>query len=141
MDYQYKVKRYPSLPAHTIPRTSFRDTTANTLTKSIIRFFEIQGHKAWRQSSEGRYRPGIAYTDVLGHQKQLPGRWLPGTNVGNGDINVIIAGRFYAIEVKMNDKQSQKQKQFQKAIEDSGGIYYLCRSFEEFLTWYNSITK
>src|SRR5688572_20132535 len=100
MDMTYKKLKYPSVPVASISRTVFRDSTANHLTKSILRFFEIKGHKAWRQSSEGRYRPGIAYIDVLGHQKQLPGQWLPGTNVGHGDINAIIAGRFCAIEVK-----------------------------------------
>ena len=49
-----------------------------------------------------------------------------------------IDGRAVKIEVKIgSDRQSQAQRDYQKAIEQSGGIYFIASSFEQFLDWYN----
>lgn len=140
MDRTYKKLRYPNTPAHAMPDHKFSDSTANGLTKCVLHFLKLKGHMAWRQSSEGRYRPGQQITDVLGHVRQMKGQWLPGQNVGASDIAAILSGRFTAIEVKIKDKQSEQQRRYQQEVEDSGGIYVICRSFTEFYQWYQSIT-
>lgn len=133
---------YPTVPDHARPRVKFRDNTANELTKSIVRFLELKGHAVWRQSSEGRYRPGEVITDVIGRARQLPGKWLPGQNKGAGDVSAIIHSRFVSIEVKVgHDRQRSQQKRFQKLIEESGGCYLIVKTFAEFVTKYENIAN
>jgi hypothetical protein len=43
------------------------------------------------------------------------------------------------IEVKMKDRQSPDQKQYQQAVEQAGGQYWLVRSFAQFLEYYNNM--
>jgi putative lipoic acid-binding regulatory protein len=96
-----------------IPNRNFSDKTANDLTRAILAFSKIKGHMAWRQSSEGRYRPGKQYTDAIGRTRIMKGQYLPGTNKGQADVCSIIKGTFCAIKVKMKDKQSPAQEQYQ----------------------------
>jgi hypothetical protein len=101
----------------------------------------LHGHKAWRQGSEGRYRPGATITDVVGRQRTLKGTWLPGQNKGASDVACIINGRFVAIEVKMKDKQSEAQRRYQEEVEQSGGIYFVAKDFESFIKFYQQIIQ
>lgn len=137
LDYQERRRRYPSAPEHAIPRRKFSDRTANALTTCVIRWLQLHGYKAWRQGSEGRYRPGATITDVVGRQRRLKGTWLPGQNNGAADVCCIINGRFVAVEVKMKDKQSEAQRRYQEEVEQSGGIYFIARDFESFAEWYS----
>jgi hypothetical protein len=51
---------------------------------------------------------------------------------GSPDIIAIYGGQFIGIEVKASKgKQSKSQKDFQKAVEKSGGFYWLVYSGEE----------
>jgi len=137
-----KRKQYPSVPDAALPQERHNDTTSGGLTKAILRWLDLHNHKAWRQSSEGRYRPGKQYTDVIGRVRLMKGEYLPGTHSGHGDIAAIIQGRFITWEVKIRkDRQSVKQKAFQEEVEQSGGKYFIVRSFDEFISQYNSITK
>lgn len=137
--HKWKRSRYNKAPDHAIPQTSFSDKTSNGLTKAILAWLELNGHKAWRQASEGRYRPGETITDVLGHVRQMKGKYLPGTNEGHSDVCAIINGRFCAIEVKMKDSQSEKQKKYQCEVEASGGLYKIVHNFDEFMQWYKNV--
>jgi ribosomal protein L15 len=56
--------------------------------------------------------------------------------VGSSDIKVYINGKIIAVEVKMKDKQSEAQKQYQSRIEQAGGQYWIVRNFEEFYNKY-----
>lgn len=104
--------------------------TANDLTRQIIRFIQRHGGQAER----------IAVTGLL--RKFGNGYKWTRTNmtVGTADISATIQGRSVKIEVKIGtDRQSDEQKRYQKQVEDAGGIYYIARTFEEFLKWYNSL--
>lgn len=103
---------------------------ANALTRQIIRFIQSRGGQAER----------IAVTGLL--RKFGNGYKWTRTNmtVGTADISATIQGRSVKIEVKIGtDRQSDEQKRYQKQVEDAGGIYYIARTFEEFLKWYNSL--
>lgn len=141
MDYEHKREAYKHVPTSAIPKTRYSDKNANSLTKAILAFLKLKGNMAWRQSSEGRYRPGKEYTDVLGHVRQMKGQYLPGQNNGQSDVAAIVGGQFIAVEVKMKDKQSQAQKDYQHQVEQSGGRYLIARDFEIFFQWYNTFTK
>lgn len=106
------------------------DNAANALTRQIIRFIQSRGGQAER----------IAVTGLL--RKFGNGYKWTRTNmtVGTADISATIQGRSVKIEVKIGtDRQSDEQKRYQKQVEDAGGIYYIARTFEEFLKWYNSL--
>lgn len=137
LDYQAKLDLYKGVPTFAVPRTKFSDKTANHLTKAIVAFLKLKGHMVWRQSSEGRYRPGKQYTDVIGRTHLGRGQYLPGTNKGHADVCAIINGIFTAIEVKMKDKQSALQKEYQKQVEDNGGRYVIAKDFESFYQYYH----
>lgn len=137
MDYECKRDLYKALPTFAIPKTRFSDKTANDLTKAILAFLKLRGHMVWRQSSEGRYRPGKSYTDVIGRMHLGRGQYLPGSNKGHADVCSIINGTFTAIEIKMKDSQSLAQKSYQKQVEDNGGKYFIALNFQTFYEWYN----
>lgn len=139
----YKAKkRKTSLPEYAIPKTKFRDDTANGLTKCVIAWINLNNGQAERISNTGRYVDNTKIvTDVIGRKRKIgSGKWIPGTGTnGTADISATIHGRSVKIEVKIGrDKQSQAQKKYQKQIEKSGGIYFIARDFTQFVEWYNA---
>lgn len=57
---------------------------------------------------------------------------------GSADIIGVHKGRFIAIEVKsQRGRQSDNQRQFQRSIEDAGGIYILAFSVDDALKGLN----
>ena len=133
-------KKYPNTPPDWLARRTFRDDTANGLTKCIITFLILKGHQAERINSTGRIVDNRkTFKDVIG-RKRIVGRyeWVYGTGTrGTADISATIAGQSIKIEVKTGlDRQSQAQCEYQQAIERAGGIYVIARSFELFLDWY-----
>ena len=78
-------------------------------------------NSARRISSEGRYRKGIGY--------------IAGLNKGMEDIQCILNGRLFAIEVKSEtDRMSDQQKKRKAALESDGGHYIIATSFEQVQT-------
>lgn len=72
---------------------------------------------ARRISSEGRYREGVG--------------WLKGLNKGMEDIQCVLNGRMFAIEVKSpTDRISPDQLKRKAALEKDGGVYIIAESFE-----------
>jgi len=125
LDHESKTKKYPSVPAHAIPRAKHNDTTANGITRAVLSWLELKGHYATRIQSQGQYQPKLK-------------RWTKSTvKRGVGDISAVINGRSIMIEVKAGrDRQSEWQKQTQEQVEASGGVYLLVRSFDDFHKWY-----
>lgn len=135
--HQAKQKAYPNMPAHALVKDKLTDKTANGLTQCILKFFELKGIKAWRQQSGGRYLREKTQTNVLGGKVVVQkGKFIPQGKSGGkgaGDLSAIVRGRFISIEVKINkDRQSDVQKDFQKEIEASGGIYFITRTWDDF---------
>jgi hypothetical protein len=136
LDLAKRRQDYPSVPEHALFGRKFGDKTANALTGAIEFYINTTGEGfVWRQGSEGRFRPGETVIDGLwGVKKQLKGKWLPGLTNGIGDLMGNFRGRPVAIEIKIGkDKQSDKQKEFQRKFEKSGGIYLIARSWEDFM--------
>lgn len=102
----------------------------NKFTDLIIAYLKsVHGcNSARRISSEGRYRKGIGY--------------IAGLNKGMEDIQCILKGRMFAIEVKsQTDRISDEQKKRKSAIESDGGHYIIATSFEQLQTDLLSILK
>jgi hypothetical protein len=95
----------------------------NKFTDLIIAYLKAvhSCNSARRISSEGRYRKGIGY--------------IAGLNKGMEDIQCILRGRLFAIEVKSpTDKISEAQLKRKEAIESDGGNYIVATSFEQLQT-------
>lgn len=139
-----KRTRFPSIPVAYLTINGYKDNSANGLTKCIISFIRLMGGQAERISTTGRaIDRQTTFTDVTGRTRTI-GRieWIPGTGTnGSADISATIKGRSVKIEVKMKDSQSRDQVNYQKSIEQAGGVYIIARSFDGFLSWYNQNYK
>lgn len=125
-----KAKRYPTVPAYALPKKKFSDSTANSLTGAIVQWLTLNGCFASRTSSAGRYLP-------------KEGRFIPSTTrKGYPDITSTIFGKSVYIEVKIGtDRMSEHQLKVRQDIQKAGGIYFVARSFDEFINFYHSICK
>ena len=138
---QNTMNKYPNYPVDYIATPKYNNTTANGLTKCIVDFLNLSGHRADRVSSAGRFiDDSKVVSDVLGNQRKIgSGTWVKSeTRNGYADVNATIKGRSVMIEVKMKDKQSEEQKKFAQSEIDAGGQYWLVRSFDEFYFLYES---
>ena len=136
------AKKYPNMPLDYIPLFKYTDKTANGLTRCIIDYLTLQGYQAERISTTGRMVDNTkTFTNVLGITKQIGSKkWIKGSGTkGSADISATIKGKSVKIEVKIGkDRQSEHQKAYQQSIENSGGLYLIATSFEQFI---NNITK
>ena len=95
----------------------------NKFTDLIIAYLKSvhNCNSARRISSEGRYRKGIGY--------------IAGLNKGMEDIQCILNGRLFAIEVKSpSDRIGPDQLKRKAALESDGGHYIIATSFEQVQT-------
>lgn len=110
-------------------KTYYEDRTANGLTRCVIDWIVLHGGQAERINTMGR--PITTPNGI---------RWLRSTStVGSADISATIKGRSVKIEIKIGrDRQNAAQKQYQRDIENAGGIYLIVKSFDEFYMWWHS---
>jgi hypothetical protein len=134
--------KHPTLPEHARTVHNYNPKTANGLSRCIIDFLNFSGHQAERTGNTGRYLDNSkVVTDTLGNKKRIgSGKWIPGSGTnGTADISATIYSKSIKIEIKIKDSQSENQKKYQEQIERAGGRYWICRSFAEFLNYYNEL--
>lgn len=133
--------KHPNMrPEHLAPR-KYRDDTANGLTKCVIDFIRLMGGQAERINTVGRYiDKSKRFQDVTGRVRTIgSGQWIPTSGQrGSADISATIGGRAVKVEIKMKDKQSAAQKEYQRQIEAAGGVYLIVKTFAEFKEWFES---
>jgi len=145
-------EKYPSFPDAYRVIYKYTDKTANGLTRCIVDFLNFSGHQAERISTSGRYIDNKeTYTDVVGFTRTIgSGKWIPGSGTkGSADISstiqVEIAGRKLGLsvkwEVKMKDRQSEDQKEYEQDIKKASGQYFIVRNFDDFYQKYLSVLK
>jgi F0F1-type ATP synthase alpha subunit len=142
-DWEYRCS-LTKMDANYVVKNKFNDDTANSLTKSVMRHIELIGGQAERISNTGRYiDESRIVTDVLGNRKKIgTGKYIKGTGTnGTADISATFKGKSIKIEIKMKDKQSEVQKEYQQAIERAGGIYFICHTFDEYLDKFNTFVN
>lgn len=100
--------------------------SANEITRKILKFLDLKKHYCSRIQSQGQYNP-------------TKGRWTKSTvRRGIGDILAIIDGKAVMIEVKAGkDRMSEWQVKTKQDVENSGGIYLVVRSFDDFKNYYD----
>lgn len=138
----FKTK-HPTFPENCYPKFKYKDNSSNDLTKCIIDFIIFKGGQAERISSAGRIiDTRKTFVDVIDCKRTIgKAKWIKPTSTnGTADISATIQGKAVKIEVKCRatgDRyQSQAQIQYQKAIEQAGGLYIIARDFEGFYSWY-----
>jgi hypothetical protein len=142
MLHELKLQRYaithPNYPQDYIPKTMYKDSTANGLTKAICDFINYQGYQAERINTMGTAREKKTTAG-----KVIGVTWTKGTSTaGSADISATIKGRSVKIEVKIGkDRQSEAQKRYQENIEKAGGIYIIAKDFDSFVEWYNQFIQ
>ena len=133
-----------SMPPDYVPKDKFTDKTANGLTKAIVTFINLAGGQAERISSMGRVIDGRkVVTNVLGQTGLIGSQtYIKGTSTnGTADISAIIKSKKgniipWKIEVKMKDKQSKVQKEYEQSIIKAGGEYSIVHNWDEFFYKY-----
>ncbi len=140
LSMEYKRRRYPNVPVESIPKSIYKDNTANGLTKCVIDFLSFSGWQAERINNTGRMIDRReTYIDSIGRSRTIGGvEWIKGTGTdGTADISATIAGKSVKIEVKIGaDRQSDAQQQYQAAVERAGGLYCIAVDFAQFYSWY-----
>lgn len=103
--------------------------TANQITKNILRIANLQtGCVAYRVNNVG----------VWDEAKQLHRKG--NTEKGLPDVLMIYKGRYIGIEIKAGkDKLSDDQKKRKFEIERAGGVYFECRSTDDFLMFFEGL--
>ena len=120
---ELQAEAKPDFPAFALVKKRFKDTTANDLTKTII--FDMY-----------HVREGVAYRinngAVYDQKRQVYRKGVQ--RKGIPDIIGIIDGRFIGIEVKIGrDRQSADQKLIEKEINESGGVYFIAKSYDDYI--------
>lgn len=128
MAYIHFRKKHPNFPEYAILSQSYRDDTANGLTRCIVDYIRFRGGQAER-------------INTTGVPEQRGGRivWRKSNATkGSSDISATIAGRSVKIEVKINsDRQSEAQRRYQATIEQAGGLYFIAKDFTTFVEWFD----
>ena len=137
--------KYKSVPMYAIPKPKrYKLHTANGLTQAIIDFIKSKGYQAERIDCQGRVIDNrITYTDAIGRTKTIGSikRIRTSAQIGTADVSATIKGRSIKIEVKINDRQSKEQKEYQETIEKAGGVYLVVKEFEAFISWFNGFVE
>jgi hypothetical protein len=142
---KYQLEKYPSFKdkMNCIPSPKLVENGSNSLTKLIVEFININGYQAERISTTGRMLDNTKVsTDILGGKRTIGSvQWIKGNSTkGSADISATIKGRSIKIEVKWGaDRQSEIQKKYQSDIERAGGIYFIAKSFDEFINFYDTL--
>jgi hypothetical protein len=140
--HELKLQRYaithPNYPQDYIPKTMYKDSTANGLTRAICDYINYNGYQAERINTMGTAREKKTTAG-----KVIGVTWTKGTSTaGSADISATIKGRSVKIEVKIGkDRQSDAQKRYQENIEKAGGIYIIAKDFDSFVEWYNQFIQ
>lgn len=133
-------RQHPNFPPKYLAKSKYRDDTANGLTRCIVDYIRLQGGQAERINTTGIPKDTRQQvTDILGRTRTIGSvTWRTGGGTpGSADISATIRGRSVKIETKIGkDRQSEAQRQYQDAIEAAGGLYYIAKTFTEFVNWY-----
>ena len=133
---------HPNLPDHARIIKTPTDSTANGLTRLVIKWIELHGGQAERINTMGRMVDGRkVVTDVLGRKGMIGSmNYIPTTGTrGSADISAIIKTKNntvipWKIEIKIGkDKQSDVQKKYEDKIKLVGGKYDVVKNFDEFV--------
>jgi len=134
-------KNHPNFPDEYRPKPKYSDKTANGLTKCIVDYLNFSGHVASRINNMGTWRADKSYANGGFYTRSNQMRGIADID---STINVKITGIPVGLSVKWEvkigkDRQSDAQKEYERKIKESGGHYYIVKTFEDFLQKYNEL--
>ena len=149
---EWSKNKFPSVHKdgfYTEPK-SLKLNTANGLTNWIINFMTWTGNHAERTNTMGRpiSKTAPKMNIFTGQIVNVPNgiEWQKGTGrKGSSDIKGTIKVNYQKfaipifIEIKIKDKQSADQVEYQEAISKAGGLYVICHNPDEFLNFYDKV--
>ena len=107
-------------------------TGTNQLTNSIVNYINAHKGFAFRVNSMGVPRK-VANGKIIFSKSK---------NKGIADILCCIDSKFIAIEIKTGrDKQRIEQKAFEENVTFCKGHYWIIKSFDDFLNYWNYFLK
>lgn len=110
---------------------TYKDDTESGLIRAILDYIHLKGYQAERIYCMGR---PIPVGD--GHFKM--GATL--MDKGTSDISAIVRSKAVKIEVKIGlDRMSSFQKDYCQKVTLAGGYYFVARSFDQFLVWWDKM--
>lgn len=128
--HQRKLKDYPGMPQHAVPKTKFRDTNTNGLTQAILAYFKAHDIFATRIDSKGTYNQKLKRFIPSNQKKGLP------------DIFAQVAGLPPIwVEVKCaatGDRLRPHQEETIDQLRRSGAIVFIATDFESFYEWFQN---
>jgi hypothetical protein len=148
---KYTLEKKPSFATriNCIPPIDLTENGSVTLTKLIHIFLDMSGHESQDQRTTGRKKDTRkTVKDCIGRQRSIGSvTYMKSLDkVGRADIDatmmIPINGQIIPvaveIEIKWNkDKQSDDQIKYQKNLESKGGKYFIIKTFDDFVTWYD----
>jgi len=128
MDYAEDQRRHPSIPREYLAPRTFRDDTANSLTKAICTYITLRGGFSSRVNNSGIYD-----TKLKRFRHSTAKRGLP-------DIIATWRGMSLFIEVKAGkDRMSEYQVKVQEEQQQAGGHYYTAHNYTDFKEWFDRL--
>ena len=126
--YQAKRLKHPNNPA--VLKPNLRDDSANGLTDCICKYLNFKGFFAARINTMGNYNHKLK-------------KWVySGAKRGMADINAVVYGRSFSIEIKIGkDKPRPDQLKVKAEVEAAGGVYIFVTSFDDFLKQFNEVAN
>lgn len=114
-----------------IKKPAVKSESANQITRNIIRVINFQPRcVAYRINNVGVWDEAKGIHRAGNTEKGLP------------DIFACIRGAFVTIEVKAGkDRMSEDQEKRKFEIEKAGGVYFVARSTDEFIKWFETFLK
>lgn len=140
-------QRFPSIPDYARVTPKYTDKNTRGLTKCVTDFLKLKEYHVERTGNEGRVIDNRkTFTDVLGRRQTIGSlqRVYSSSKRGTSDLKAVINGKFVAIEIKCKatgDRQSSHQKEYQKQVEQSGGVYVIAETFSQFFDWFNEFVR
>jgi hypothetical protein len=139
-----QCKKYPNFPKDYHPPYKGKDNSTNGLTKCVVDFLNLSGHLAERINTQGQARVNRC---ISGSNRVLGITYTPTTGrKGRADISAKIVHKSLPfpipveIEIKFGkDRMSKEQKQYEIDIKNVNGVYWVVRTFDDFIRLYDSL--
>jgi hypothetical protein len=129
MGWFYKCMQAPTVPRFAMVKPKYADGSTGDLTKCVLDFLKMKGSYCGRTNTTGTYSAKL-------------GRFInSGATRGQSDLNAIVDGRSWQIELKIGrDALSSHQVKVQEQVQAAGGLYLVVKSFTDFIHQYKKHT-
>lgn len=130
MIFEYKCRQSPTVPRYAMVKPKPHDTNTSGLTDCVRSFLIAKGFFCGRTNTTGTY-------------SQKLGKYIhSGATRGQSDLNAIVNGQSWQIEIKYGtDKLSIHQQRIRDQVTSAGGKFIVAKTFDGFLKEYQSITN